>query len=445
MKLHTRRRIFYVFLLLFVVIGLVVVLYAEGWRLNPTTLDAEKAGGIYVRSYPDNASITLDGKPIHNQSAFLSRGTFISGLFPKTYTIQLSAAGYDKWSEQAPVIQSLVSEMKYAVLVPQAAINVATSEDVSDYFEIDKDIVAQNTSGTILWQGAPIGKGTLVSHSTNLKTAIIRSINSQNVTTYWLYDFTNATTTNLDPIIQQSEIAITPKLNIFIDPYDDTRILVQTPTRIAQIDSDTDQTMPVEVAPAGELIGASVAISPSVMAFPLFSSAKNISQVIVYDKFSGNIIDSSLTVAGPIKQLAWIKDNQLGVLEDNNSLYLYNVSGEQLTKLADDVKQFYPTTDGAAVAALEYNSLEVFSFTTQDYYRFPLPQVSDVQGLIWYKDENHLFVIYPGHVSFLDFTDITLKNFTTVSDGTDPWYDPQENSLYLIDPGQQLLRFDFPQ
>ena len=56
MKLQTRKRIFYVFLLLFIVIGTVVVLYAEGWRIDFATMEAKKAGGIYIRSYPENAS-----------------------------------------------------------------------------------------------------------------------------------------------------------------------------------------------------------------------------------------------------------------------------------------------------------------------------------------------------------------------------------------------------
>jgi hypothetical protein len=455
MKLHTRRRIFYVFLLLFVVIGLLVVLYAEGWRLNPITLDAEKAGGIYVRSYPDDATIKLDGKVIENQSAFLSRGTFISGLFPKTYTVTLSDPGYDAWSEQAQVVPSLVSEMKYAVLVPNMAMNVATSEDVNNFFEIDRNLVTQNTSGMIMLNGTntPIGggggaisNGTIVSHSTNLKTAVIRSLNIKNgAAIYWLYDFTNVTSTNLDPLLQQQGIKITPQLNIFIDPYDDTNVIVQTGGTIISIDSETKRASVIEDAPMGKTIGTPLAISPSVMAWTLYASSTNTSQVMVYDKFSGDITDNSLTVAGGIKQLAWVKNNELGVLEDNNTLYLYNVSNEQLTSLANDVKQFYPTADGAAIAALEYHSLEVFFFNTTDYYRFSLPQAENVQGLIWYKDENHLFVDYADHVSFLDFTDTNLKNFTTVSDGTAPWYDPQQNSLYLIDQGQRLLRFDFPQ
>jgi hypothetical protein len=68
-----------------------------------------------------------------------------------------------------------------------------------------------------------------------------------------------------------------------------------------------------------------------------------------------------------------------------------------------------------------------------------------VQGLLWYKDDAHLFVQYPDHVAFLDLADTNLKNLITVSAGTDPFYDQQENSLYLIDQGRKLLRFDFPQ
>jgi hypothetical protein len=175
------------------------------------------------------------------------------------------------------------------------------------------------------------------------------------------------------------------------------------------------------------------------------AGAPGTSQIIVYDKFSGDTVDSSLFIKGPVKQLVWVKNNVLGILENDNTLYLYNVPKEQLSTLANDVKQFYPATDGSAIAALEYHSLEIFSLTTSDYYRFPLPQIADVQGLIWYKDQAHLFVQYPDRVAFLDFADTGLKNLTIVSAGTAASYDPQQNALYLIDSGQKLLRFDFPE
>jgi hypothetical protein len=447
MKLQTRKRIFYVFLLLFIVIGAVVVLYAEGWRINFSTLEAEKAGGIYVRSFPDNAQITLSGKSIQNQSAFLSRGTFISGLFPKTYTLTLAAAGYDAWSESAAVLPSLVTEMKYAVLVPKTAINVATSDTaVGDFFEVGGDVVAEDASGTIAWLGKTIGSGAVVSHSTDLKTAIIRGTNAKTgAVTYSLYNFTNATSTNLSTLLQQAGIKPTPTTNLFIDPYNDTGIIAQTSAEIVEMDGDTQRVTAIETAPTGETIESPIAVSPSVMAWARYSNISDTSQIMVYDKFSGDTIDSSLIVKGPVKQLAWARGNVLGILESDNTLALYDVPNEQLTTLADDVKQFYSTTDGSMLAALEYHSLEVFSFTTQDYYRFDLPQATDVQGLIWYKDQTHLFVQYPDRVAFLDFADTNLKNLTIVSEGTNASYDSQENALYLIDQGQKLLRFDFPE
>ncbi len=454
MKLQTRKRIFYVFFLLFVVIGASVVLYAEGWRLSPT-LQPEKAGGIYVRSFPANAEITLNGKPVQNQSAFLSSGTFISGLFPKTYTLQLTDAGYDAWSESPQVLPSLVTEMKYAVLIPDTGINVATSEGVGNFFEVSDNVVTANTSGTITWRGIVIGHGMIVSHSADLKTVIIRSgggnagvgVSGAGIATYSLYNFTSATSTNLSAILEKDGITPTPTLNIFIDPYNDTGIIVQTKREIMDIDAETHAVTAIETAPAGAMVESPIAMSPSVMAWARLSDdgVSSTSEIIIYDKFSGDTIDDSLVVPGAVKQLAWIKNGELGVLENNNSLYLYNVQSEQLTTLADDVKQFYPTTDGTAVAALEYNSLEIFSSNPQDYYRFNLPQGADVQGLIWYKDDTHLFVEYLNHVSFLDLADTALKNFTTVSQGTDASYDPQEDSLYIIDQGQTLLRFDFPQ
>ncbi len=450
MKIQTRRRIFYALVLLFIVVGAAVVLFAEGWRINFSTLEAEKAGGIYVRSSPDDAHITLNKEPIQNQSAFLSPGTFISGLFPTTYTLTLSDPGYDAWTENAQVMPSLVTEMKYAVLVPETGTDVATATAVSGFFETGGGVVTENTSATITWRGKIIGYGTIISHSTDLKNAIIRTISAKTgATTYSLYNFTAAASTNLSTLLQQSGIRSLPTTNVFIDPYNDTGIIAQTTAKIGGIDSDTRRATAIDTAPAGETIESPIAVSQSTLAWARYtagtSTTSGTSQIMVYDKSSGNMTDSSLVIEGDIKQLAWARDNVLGILASNNTLYLYNVPNEQLSTLADDVKQFYPTTDGDALAALEYHSLEVFSFTTSDYYRFDLPEITDVQGLLWYKDETHLFVQYPDHIAFLDLADTSFKNLTTVSAGTDPSYDVQQNALYLIDPEQELLRFDFPQ
>ncbi len=73
--------------------------------------------------------------------------------------------------------------------------------------------------------------------------------------------------------------------------------------------------------------------------------------------------------------------------------------------------------------------------------------MGSVRSLGWYRDNSHLFVVYPTHVNFLDLADLSVRNFTEISAlaaETDPFYDSSRNSLYLIDQGGKLIRFDFP-
>jgi hypothetical protein len=447
MTLRTRKVLFYGLVALFLVVGTGVVLYAQGWRLDLSTFKAEKVGAIYIRSYPDDAAIFIDGKSIQNKSGFLSPGTFISNLFPKSYTVTLKEQGYDAWSENALVAPSMVVQMKYAVLVPSNATSVAiiASPTVQSFFEAGGNIIATNASSSaILWRGKKIAAGAIISHSTDLKNFIYQDAAGS----YILYDLTEATTTNLTPVLKS--IGATTKMitSITIDPYDATRVIVQTPQNISAIDlSNSDDIIDIANATRGQRLQPPLAISQSLFAWTQFNIASDTSQVVIYDKFAGNITDNSLVITGAIKELKWIDGGTLGIVEANGELYRYNVGAEQLAKIADDVRDFYPTNDGTELATLEDNSVEIFSFTTTDYYRFNLPNVAAAQSLAWYKDDTHLFVSYPDHVSLLDLADLSLRNFITVSavsQGSAPFYDVSQNALYVVDQGQKLIRFDFP-
>ena len=70
-------------------LGTGITLYAQGWRINLATFKTEKVGAIYVESFPGNAEIMLAGKPVQNESGFLSPGTLISNLFPQNYALSL--------------------------------------------------------------------------------------------------------------------------------------------------------------------------------------------------------------------------------------------------------------------------------------------------------------------------------------------------------------------
>jgi len=70
----TRRLIFYLLCALFLLLGGLVVLYAQGWRVDFKTWRPEKVGAIFVQSFPVDANIMLDNTSIPNRAGFLSRG-----------------------------------------------------------------------------------------------------------------------------------------------------------------------------------------------------------------------------------------------------------------------------------------------------------------------------------------------------------------------------------
>ncbi|HVM76748.1 MAG TPA: hypothetical protein VMU07_01190 [Candidatus Paceibacterota bacterium] len=438
MTRRTRRIIFYVLLILFFILGTGVVLYADGWRINLTNFRTEKVGGIYVRAYPQDALIALDGQSIQNQSNFLNHGTLISNLYPKNYTLSLSETGYDAWHENAGVEPSLVVEMKYAVLVPQTGTAVTTSSDVNNFFEIGADHVDQHSNGTITWRNTVIGTGAITNHSTDLKNMIYETPNG----TSDLYDFTTGKTLNLSLLLQKQRITTSSIGTIMIDPYNDTATLVSSRNRVLTIDLSAQTVATIATSSAGQTLAPAIAASQTSLAWSEYNSATGTSTIIVYDKFAG-IVTRTISVTGATQSLAWINADTLGILQSNGSLLLYTFSSETLRPLASDVKAFYPTADGSLLAALEKNSLEIFDFAGSDYYRFNLPDMETVQSLAWYKDQTHLFASYPDHVAFVDLADTSLVNVITVSAGTHASYDANNNALYLIDGGN-IISFAFP-
>lgn len=434
MSRKTRKNIFYALLALFFITGGAVVLYAQGWRFDFTAWRVEKVGAIYVRSFPQTANIFLNGKPIVNQAGFLSQGTFLTELFPRTYALALKAPGYADWHENAPVLPSLVTEFKYAVLVPLAPRTVATTS-VKNIFTASGEIVVQTETNAIMWRGKTIGRGTIVGGSANFENIIFKNAAGD----YLLYDFDDATSTDLSRFFPNGVS------NPAIDPYDATKIVAGGNGRIFIFNTAAATTTVAYRVPGGNALGASLALSPSRIAWTRFAGASNDSSVVLYDKFAKATAVSSSTVAGQTIALAWINDVLLAVLQQDGGLFLYDVNSQTFQPLASDVKQIAVANDGSAIAALENQSLEIFPVTNaQTYHRFNIPDVAEARSVVWYKDADHLFVSYPDSVSFLDLDDLGLRNFVSVAKGTAPLYKPEENALYLINSAQEPVEFDFP-
>lgn len=451
MTLRARRALFYGLFALFLVLGTGITLYAQGWRIDLATFKTEKVGAIFVESFPSDAEITLNGKSVQNTNGFLSRGTLISNLFPKNYTLSLKAPGYDDWTENAMVAPTLVTEMKYAVLIPTNASSASPAANVADFFEAGGNVVTGNTADAIAMGTTTLAHGTIASHGSDFTTIVTRSASG----VYSAYDLVNGTSTSITALLRKESVPQSSVTAVTVNPHDGANIFVETPSHFYTIDLATGApggTIDAFAAAGpGAVLEHPLAISSSWLAWGVYHNASDTSQIVVYDPFSGDTIDSSLTLPGRIASLQWIRSTLLGVLGTDGELYRYDIPSETLTKMADGVRSFYPTPDGSTVATLEGSSIEIFSLTLPanqgGYYRFNLPDIGSIRSLTWYRDDTHLFVTYPTHVNFLDLADLSVRNFTSVSGmatNTAAIYDAQENALYLIDPGERLIRFNFP-
>ncbi len=426
--------------LLFLVLGGGIVLFAQGWRIDFPSFLISKVGGIYIRSYPENASIFLNGKPTENQSGFLSRGTLISDLFPKTYRLALTAPGYLDWHENVAVAPSFVANHKYAVLVPANPASIGTST-VINFRESQNDTLSENSNGEISFDGKVIGFGKLIAATPDLQSVVFQTAKG----TYEFATTQTGTIINLSNMLAKAGFSTATPPKIFLSPSADGIIFAVNAERVEMIDATQGTSSKIDEAPRGQTIANAIAVSPDTVAWARSGNQRmSSSSLLFYNLSSETIASTTLSIEGSVKELNWITNSLVGILTENGSFYLYDASQQNLQKTADDVRSFSATVDGSRIATLETRSLEIFTpKDPEGYYRFNLPDVGNAQTLLWYRDDDHLFVTYPDRVAFLDLEDTNLTNFATVSPGILPHYDPQTNALYMLNFQNRLLRFDF--
>src|SRR5687767_9746624 len=111
MPKELRRRIFYCLIAVFLVLGTGVVLYAQGWRIGFQPLELGKVGAIYIRTFPTNAEVTLNGKPKARKIGLFEKGTLLNDILPGEYELRATSAGFHPWHLTVTVTSTLVSSL----------------------------------------------------------------------------------------------------------------------------------------------------------------------------------------------------------------------------------------------------------------------------------------------------------------------------------------------
>lgn len=442
MSRKKRGMLIALFVLIFLGVGSFAVIYSQGWRLDLATFHVTKVGAIYLRAFPADAAITLDGKPVKNASWLLASGTFINNLFPKEYRLRLSRDGYADWQRTVTVSSSLVSEVQYAVLLPKTSVPAPSAPSGTlAFWPLENSFVFKDKKG--LWfQSKKVTGDAVLESSQNSGVALTQDT----ATTIFLFDAATASSTNISALARRAGFG--SPLAVKLNPQNggeliaaDTRIIGRygiAEGKFFLIPPISSSTLSSQA-----ILNRSLTASRSYVSYVRFDPGKNISHLVVFDMFLNRAREGA-AVPGKTIQAEFLKNDFLVLLQDDGESYSYSVSGNALQKIGSSGLSFAASGDGNRLAVLERESVEIFSFeATGDYRRFRLPDNQNISRLTWYKDGAHCFIYYADHVSFLDTDDTRLENFKTASDDPDAFYSSTDNALYEIKNGG-LMRLQFP-
>lgn len=442
MRQSDRRKTLWFLVFLFVVAGGGAIFYAQGYRLDLSPFAVQKIGAIYVKSFPGNASVYLDGKQVEKTRHifgtsffFLQGGALINDLSPKKYVLTLKSDGYRDWSETLEVKPSLVTEAKYAVLMPEKPEGVSTTT-IAAFWLAGRNIITQSPAG-ILKSGGKILPGSRILD----KSADGRILTSDQNGNVFEYNLNTGSSVNAAVALAAKNLNAGRFTKISLGEGGGILLLGERNVYLLNLGSGT--IINATRTSSSSLVMAAAVSSPDLIAASAYNAAGNTSVILLYDKSSRATSTYPTPLRGKTVQMA-LRNGRLGIIQNEGSFYYgdpRSVNG--LISLASDTQNFSFADNLNTAAVQGKNALEIIplSGNVEDYARLVPPNPSQIQNISWYSDGHHLFLSYADKTLFLDTGDIKLEHLYQI-DSTAK-YMPETNELYFLDGGF-LQKFIFP-
>ena len=124
MTRKTRRIIFYIFLIFFVILAYIAVLYSQGYTFDWQKKSLVMTGAFYLKSEPKEADIYINNEYLGKTNKFIKR------LMPEEYDIKISKSEYHDWQKTLEIESKLVTEAKDMILIRK---NLLLNKITKDY------------------------------------------------------------------------------------------------------------------------------------------------------------------------------------------------------------------------------------------------------------------------------------------------------------------------
>jgi hypothetical protein len=356
MSNHARKAVFWTLLAVFFAAGVPLVLLSAGYRFRFDTLSLTRSGGLYVRSVPADAKIHIDGKPTPNNSGILSSGTFVTGLVPGKYELEVSKEGYHPFRATAEIIPLQADSFEKVVLAP-TAYNPYLSGDVADFYVKNGEIITKDTAGKLRYNGQIIAGDKFEFFTADRKSAVT-SVLRDGERVYFLISLSNPrVSTNINEIfwnLKSLKLALPGKVPIMAaapHPYDSDKIILSTKAALYITDLK------------------SLAIT---------RNGEGVERMI--------------------------QENSSVFLIRNGSLIGFNVTLKTSSPIMGikDHEKISISPNGKKAAMLWNNKvLEVYDIDAKKSLRFDLKGLGDIKDIFWHKTSGYIFISSGNNLYFL--------------------------------------------
>ena len=408
--------------MIFIIGGLIIVLYGLGWRLNLENFQIQKTGAIAIQTTPRGVVIKLDNKEFSDDSNIIQNHTLIPNLLPKTYIVTIEKNGFQKYRKILKLKPSLVETIN-AFLLPN---------------KFKSETLANSIKGNVIID---------VSTDSN---KIITSNNLNN--NFYLYDLKNPKTAlNIGVlaanIISENANSLEIKKAAFL-PFDSNRVVVETKNSLIILDTERRQkeSLIEEKILSWNIKGSTVYFAR------IKKGDKNTISFLSYNlifKTQNTLFEiTSSTAKFPVKNMeASRSGNRIAFLDSDGGLYLFTEKNPLPEKIARSVKFSEFSPNNQAIAFLDANGIvnirfvdgwdQIFRKKIGDVSRFELTDNQRLEKIFWYKDSLRLLTEGPSKISLMEIDDRPPLNIYNIESNFDYFfYDGENNFVYILRQGQ---------
>ncbi|MFA5208363.1 MAG: PEGA domain-containing protein [Candidatus Paceibacterota bacterium] len=133
MTKRTRTVLFILMVLVFAVIAPSIIMYSQGYRFDIKKMKFLETGGIYIKTIPSDAVVTIDNDYKNRTSGF-SKDVLIQNLLPENHNIKIEKENYYSWEKNLEVKEKKVTEAKYIILFPDEIPFTSIDNDVKNFY-----------------------------------------------------------------------------------------------------------------------------------------------------------------------------------------------------------------------------------------------------------------------------------------------------------------------